>query len=247
MAGLQNDGYPPLSDLVKALIPYFNHKDILVRISSRNAAQFLIPMLDESEKSSFVLSSSDVHDLLKALGRDLPTTSLFKLIIEFSRIPKNCDIFLKEGIFLYSIAVFYESGRPIEKNLAFSVMKVLVSHKLNEKNESHKQTSQRRPKFIDAETTNSSVKGLTESKLMVDSFGDLVINISSKLAEKISSFTSIPVTLETCNANNFRSIKCLLEELYKCCFQSNIEPNAISVYIEASSLMLKFILDLMKS
>ena len=127
MAGLPLDTLE-VSTMTNALVPYFQHATTAVQISARNAAQFLIPVLDDSQKCFFNLSSRNTNDLVNASGKGMPISSLLKLFLAYGQLPSNCTVFLQEGIFLYALSIMFQSSRDDEKQLAFSVVKMLSLH-----------------------------------------------------------------------------------------------------------------------
>ena len=96
MAGLPLDTLE-VSTMTNALVLYFQHATTAVQISARNAAQFLIPMLDDSQKCFFELSSRNTNDLINASGKGMPVSSLLKLFLAYGQLPSNCTVFLQEG------------------------------------------------------------------------------------------------------------------------------------------------------
>ena len=60
----------------------------------------------------------------------MPISSSLKLLYSFAQLPQNCDSLLRNGVHLYSAAIMFKSGREIERNIAFSLLKLLLLHKM---------------------------------------------------------------------------------------------------------------------
>lgn len=110
-------------------MPYFVHEATTVQVSARNAAQFLIPCLNESVIPKFILSSKNVHDFVGALGKDMPVISSLKLFLAYGQLATNSMLFLKEGLVLHLLSImFNQLSRRDEKIMALSVLKMLSFH-----------------------------------------------------------------------------------------------------------------------
>ena len=121
---------PTACAVMRTLFSYFDHENINVQLSARNAAQFFIPTLvDESDRRRFLLNSKNICDCLSASGKDMPISSSLKLLYSFAQLPQNCDSLLRNGVHLYSAAIMFKSGRETERNIAFSLLKLLLLHK----------------------------------------------------------------------------------------------------------------------
>ena len=190
-----------MSDIASVLVAYFNHDISTVRLSARNAAQFLIPVMDASQRHCFLLTAVDVAALLNSSGKDMPTSSLLKLLYMYGQIPKNSETFLQEGIFYYAFSVMFQSPRAMEKCLAFSVILMLSSHQKAEK--------------VDTPQENTIIQDA------INSNGDSVISvvkkgltdILAKLSEQAQSY--ITALNQECGKATFNSFKALLEDLEK--------------------------------
>ena len=119
-----------VSSVTKALVPYFKHKTTTVEISARNAAQFLVPEVDEASRHHFILTSAFVRHIFYASGKDMPISSTLKLLLVYGQVSDNCATFLREGVYQYAHSVMFTTTRSIEKQLAFSVILMLsvVTH-----------------------------------------------------------------------------------------------------------------------
>lgn len=115
--------------ICNALVPYFVHEATMIQISARNAAQFLIPCLESSAMQNFILSSKNVHDFIRASGKDMPVISSLKLLLSYCQLAANSMLFFKEGLVYYLLSImFNQSSREDEKLMAVSVMKMLSFH-----------------------------------------------------------------------------------------------------------------------
>lgn len=114
--------------IISALVPYFMDGITTVQISARNAAQFLIPVLDESHKRFFILSAKNVHDLINASGKSMPVISSLRFFLAYGNITANCKLFLREDIFSHAFSIMWQSSRDDEKILAVSVIQMLSIH-----------------------------------------------------------------------------------------------------------------------
>ena len=73
----------------------------------------------------FILDASDVRDIVCSFGKQMPISSSLRLILSFCQLPENRRVILKEGILLLAVSTAVLSRRPLEKNLAFQVIKIL--------------------------------------------------------------------------------------------------------------------------
>lgn len=112
--------------ICNALVPYFMHEATMIQVSARNAAQFLIPNLDESKKQYFILSTKNVRDFVNASGKDMPVISSLKLFLAYGQFATNSKLFLREGLFDHLLSImFNQSCRDDEKIMAVSVVKIM--------------------------------------------------------------------------------------------------------------------------
>jgi len=130
-----------VSSVTKALVPYFKHKTTTVEISARNAAQFLVPEVDEASRHHFILTSAFVRHIFYASGKDMPISSTLKLLLVYGQVSDNCATFLREGVYQYAHSVMFTTTRSIEKQLAFSVILMLSLH-LSRKRENVKKSNE---------------------------------------------------------------------------------------------------------
>ena len=106
-------------------MPYFSHPQTNVRIAARNSAQFLInEVLAPSVKERYILTKSDVEDILLCGGKEMPVSTVLRLL-SFSVILHNREVIKEGGGFLLAISVASCSKRSIETNLAFALMQSL--------------------------------------------------------------------------------------------------------------------------
>ena len=97
-----------------------------MRIAARNSAQFLInEVLAPSVKEHYILTKSDVEDILVCGGKEMPVSTVLRLLLSFSVIPHNREVVKEGGGFLLAISVASCSKRSIETNLAFALMRSL--------------------------------------------------------------------------------------------------------------------------
>ena len=194
----------PVSDIANVLVAYFDHDIATVRLSARNAAQFLIPVVEASQRHCFLLTAVDVAALLNSSGKDMPASSLLKLLYMYGQIPKNNEIFLQEGIFYYAFSVMFQSPRAMEKRLAFSVILMLSSH-------------QKAGKVVQDDTSQEN----TTIQDAINPNGDSVISVAkksltdilAKLSEQAQSY--ITALNQEGGKATFNSFKALLEDLEK--------------------------------
>ena len=213
--------------VTSAVIPYFNHSIPTVQLSARNASQFLIPMVDASQKHYFFLTSSDVVTFLKASDKDMPASSLLKLLYMYGQIPRNSELFLQEGVFYYAYSVMFQSSRAIEKCLAFSVILMLSSHLTSEK-------------VVQDEVTQENVILQDTSNSIDDSVATIakrsLTDILAELNGKAQSFTA---TLnQECGKMTFESFRTLLKELEKeHIFSGNSQLHEVSISENVSNTL----------
>ena len=192
----------PVSDIASVLVAYFNHDIPTVQLSARNAAQFLIPVVDASQRHCFFLTAVDVAALLNASGKDMPASSLLKLLYMYGQIPKNSELFLQEGVFYYAYSVMFQSPRAMEKRLAFSVILMLSSYRKPEK-VVQDETPQENIIIQDALTSSDDLAISVTKKSLTD--------ILAKLSGQAQSFIS---TLnQECGKLTFESFRALLKGL----------------------------------
>ena len=192
----------PVSDIASVLVPYFNHNIPTVQLSAQNAAQFLIPVVDASQRHFFFLTAADVSALLNTSGKDMPVSSLLKLLYMYGQIPKNSELFLQEGVFYYAYSVLFQSPRAMEKRLAFSVILMLSSHQKPEK-VVQDETPQKNIIIQGALTSNDDSAISVTKKSLTD--------ILAKLSEQAQSYIS---TLnQECGKATFESFRALLKDL----------------------------------
>ena len=111
--------------LANSLVPYFRHCDRDVRVAARNAGQSIICVISETEQQMFILDANDVRDIVCSFGKQMPISSSLRLILSFCQLAENRRVILKEGILLLAVSTAVLSRRPLEKNLAFQVIKIL--------------------------------------------------------------------------------------------------------------------------
>ena len=122
--------------LANSLVPYFRHSDRDVRVAARNAGQSIISVISETEQQMFILDSIDVHDIVCSFGKQMPISSSLRLILSFCQLAENRRLILNEGILLLAVSTAVLSRRPLEKNLAFQVIKILCMEWNTQKTES---------------------------------------------------------------------------------------------------------------
>ena len=113
-------------DATSTLSRYFQHQDVDIQISAYNSAQFLIPVTEKSNLDTFILNPSKIHNILGTCGKSISVVSTLNLILSYGKIPDNCCMFLEEGILLYAVVILLQSSDFVEKELAYSVVKVLT-------------------------------------------------------------------------------------------------------------------------
>ena len=111
--------------LANSLVPYFRHYDRDVRVAARNAGLSIISVSSETEQQMFILDANDVRDVVCSFGKQMPISSSLRLILSFCQLAANRRLILKEGILLLAVSTAVLSRRPLEKNLAFQVIKIL--------------------------------------------------------------------------------------------------------------------------
>jgi len=190
--------------IASALIPYFSHGIPTIQLSARNASQFLIPMVDSSQKHFFFLTSADVVAFLKASEKDMPASSLLKLLYMYGQIPRNSQLFLQEGVFYYAYSVMFQSSRAIEKRLAFSVILMLSSHLTPEKLVQDEIAQENIIVQDSSNSTDDSVPTVTKRSLT---------DILAELNKKAQLF--ITTLDQECGKMIFESFRTLLKELEK--------------------------------
>ena len=191
----------PVTTLVIALVPYFNHGILAVQLSARNAAQFLIPVVDISQKHFFFFTSTDIINLYNASGKDMPASSVLKLLYMYGQIPSNCELFLQEGVFYYAYSVMFQSPRATEKCLAFSVILMLSLY------------SQKPESIIQHEITQKESK-LSLRVATQDSTDNLKSNLTDVLTGLSGQAQTFLTTLrQECGKRTFESFRALLKQL----------------------------------
>lgn len=190
----------PVTAIASIIVAYFNHDIPTVRLSALNVAQFLIPVVDASQKHFFLLTAADVTALLNASEKDMPASSLLKLLYVYGQIPKNSELFLQEGVFYFAYSVMFQSPRAMEKRLAFSVILMLSSHHKPEKvvqnGTPHEGTT--------LNSSNDLVATVTKKSLT---------DVLTELSEQAQSFLN--VLNQECGKTTFESFRALLKDLEK--------------------------------
>ena len=116
-----------ITDVVSTVIHYFRHTNKEVQVAAFNAGQFLVPYIKSfSTRRLFILSDESVQILIHSFGKLMPASSSLKLLHSFSSLQDNCVTFVKKGIPLLATSVMVISPRPIEKELAFQLLKNLL-------------------------------------------------------------------------------------------------------------------------
>ena len=188
-----------VSSVTKALVPYFKHKTATVEISARNAAQFLVPEVDEASRHHFILTSAFLRLIFYASGKDMPISSTLKLLLVYGQVTDNCATFLREGVYQYAHSVMFTTTRSIEKQLAFSVILMLSLH-LNRKRENVKKSD----KFFTAQGDVATPPVVTHSS-------QNLFNLLTELSEQAQMFVT---TLDqSCGKEAFESFRKLLNQL----------------------------------
>jgi len=109
--------------LYRAFVPYFTCDNTMVQVSARNAAQYLIPHLDEIQKHQFILTSKNVCDIVNIAGKDIPIISVLKLFLAYAQLGANAKLFC-EDLFYYLLHILSKTySSEDEKITAFLVLK----------------------------------------------------------------------------------------------------------------------------
>ena len=200
-------------------------------LSARNAAQFLIPVADPSQKHFFFLSSADVAAFLNASEKDMPASSLLKLLYMYGQIPKNSELFLQQGVFYYAYSVMFQSPRAVEKRLAFSVILLLSS------------SYQKSEKVVQDEITQESTATVTQDTRYTNNplttpaiAKKNVTDILTELSEQAQSFMT--ALNQDCGKATFESFRALLKELEKeHIVSTNSQLHEVSISERISSVL----------
>lgn len=212
LAGLPQETLEP-SLLINAIVPYFKHKHKNVRNSATNAAQFLISLVDEGTKRLFILSQECLYDLINASGKEIPTSSLLKLLLAYGQLPSNCSLYLAEGVFLFVTKIAFQSSRNIEKKLAYAVIKMLAFHQTNEETKSIETKGENDPVQSQATPTSDVV---VVNAVMADADKDTdaksFLNILPQLNEQVEHFKAVCLKRER-DTDGREIFKCLKEML----------------------------------
>lgn len=122
--------------LANSLVPYFRHHDRDVRVAAKNAGQSIISVISETEQQMFILDANDVCDIVCSFGKQMPISSSLRLVLSFCQLAENRRLILNEGFLLLAVSTAVLSKRPLEKNLAFQVIKILCMEWNTQKTES---------------------------------------------------------------------------------------------------------------
>ena len=230
MAGLPLDTLE-VSSMTNALVPCFQHATTAVQISARNAAQFLIPVLDNSQKCSFNLSSRNTNDLINASGKDMPVISVLKLFLAYGQLPSNCIVFLQEGIFLYALSIMFQSSRDDEKQLAFSVVKMLSLHQ--------------NMSISEVPATDTECTNIKETKsAMVADLSLSLSKILSQLGSETQCFKSICSQTNPEGKELFERYRAILKQLEEYIVSTNNSDH--QKYEDVTSPLMNITIDLLE-
>ena len=170
-----------------------------MRISARNAAQFLIPVVDEALRHHFILTSASLRCVFYASGKDMPISSTLKFFLTYGQLSDNCWTFLREGVFQYAYSVMFTTTRSIEKQSSFSVILMLSLH-LSRKGG----TLNKKYKHAETEKCTASPSIATHSSQ----------TLSSALTELSKQAQIFTATLDqNCGKEAFESFRKLLEQI----------------------------------
>lgn len=221
----------PVATIASVLGAYFSHDIQTVRLSARNAAQFLVPVVEDSQKHLFLLTSADVVALLNASEKDMPASSLLKLLYMYGQIPRNGELFLQEGVFHYAYSVMFQSLREMEKRLAFLVILMLSSH---QKLEKVVQDEISQENVVLQDNPQDTVKPTDDSGVTVAK-RDLIHDLT-ELTEQSQSFMS--AQSHECGKATFESFRALLKDLDKeHIVSSNSQLHEASISERVSSVL----------
>ena len=205
----------PVAAITSTIVAYFNHDTPVVRLSARNVAQLLISVVDPSQKHFFFLSSTDVAAFLNASGKDLPASSLLKMLHMYGQIPRNNELFLRQGVFYYAYSVLFQSARATEKRLAFLVILMLSS-------------SYQKPKTTETLKENNAISSqdTTHNTLTTQTTRSLT-NIVTELSEQAQLFMT--AQNQECGKALFESFRTSLKDLERECMSSNLQLREASI------------------
>lgn len=242
LAGLPQETLEP-SLLINAIIPYFKHEHKNVRISATNAAQFLISLVDDATKHLFLLSQECLCDLIIASGKEMPTSSLLKLLLAYGQLPSNRSLYLAEGVFLFATKIAFQSSRDIEKKLAYAVIKMLAFHQTDEETKSIETKRENDPVQSQATPTSDIV---VVNAIMVDADKDSdaksFLNILPRLNEHVERFKAICLKRER-DTDGREIFKCLKEMFSLLEDQVSLLPEEVSKDINV--MLSNILLDLL--
>ena len=183
-----------VSDAACTLSSYFRHKDVNIQVSAYNSAQFLIPVIKKSDLVLFILSPTNVSNILSISGKSMPVTSTLNLILSYGKLPENHSMLLQGGTLLYATAILFHSSNSVEKQLAFSIVQMLSSN--------HVSLRMNDSSCVSAKITSEAG---TTSELQ---------RITAKLSKEIHLFTSTCVKENSGDGKQHTTtIKVLLKEL----------------------------------
>ena len=199
----------PLAAITSTLVAYFSHDIPTVRLSAQNAAQFLIPVVDSSQKHFFFLSSADVAAFLNASEKDMSASSLLKLFYMYGQIPKNSELFLQQGVFYYSYAVMFRSPRAIEKRLAFSVILMLSSSYQESEEIVKDEVTQENTATITQGTPSHADNSFTTQSVAKRNLTDVLTEMSKQAQSFMTALN------QDCGKATFQSFRALLKDFEK--------------------------------
>ena len=218
----------PVTSIVSVITSYFNHGIPMVQLSARNVAQFLIPVVDASQKHLFFLTAADVAALINASEKDLPASSLLKLLHMYGQIPENTELFLQEGIFYYAFSVMFQSPRAMEKHLAFSVILMLSSHQKPKRVVQQDKTRQENNSIQDTPNPTDDVVTTVGKKSLT--------NVLTGLSEQAQSF--LATQKQECGKQTFESFRALLKDLEKeHIVSNNLQLHEVSISERISNVL----------
>ena len=238
-----------------ALVPYFMHEATIVQVSARNAAQFLIPILEESKKQYFILSSRNIRDFVNASGKDMPVINSLKLLLAYGQFATNSKLFWREGIFEYLLSIMFGQSREDEKIMAVSVVKIM-SLQYQELQAEHGNPKPNVDVKISA--TNSEIvadpksEGLTKMSAMIDQGVIETIDIPHAVCQLDDQAKSFAAACSKINHSRlkgiFDSFSLSLKSLKKKCLITSHDPILYGIILSSnvSNIMLNATMNLLE-
>ena len=226
----------PVAAITSTIVAYFNHDTPVVRLSARNVAQLLIPVADQSQKHFFFLSSTDVAAFLNASGKDMPASSLLKMLHMYGQIPRNNELFLQQGVFYYAYTVLFQSARATEKRLAFLVILMLSSSYQKPEKSVQDETLQENSAISTQDTTHNTLTAQTTRRSLTD--------IVTELSEQAQLFMT--ALNQECGKAIFESFRASLKDLEREYVSCNLQLHEASISGNISIALLDAIIVLLE-